>query len=108
MFTLPLPLVVLVAARAIGADTELLDEAPPADNPAPASKDDATVMPTVRARASAESDATGKDSVRANTTGIAKGRQPIRDVPQSMIEKAFEMFHLNARRVLGENGCGEQ
>jgi catecholate siderophore receptor len=42
-----------------------------------------TVMPAVRATATAET-ATGKESLRATTTGIGKGRQALRDIPQSI------------------------
>lgn len=42
-----------------------------------------TVLPTVRARAKAET-SPGKTSLRATTTSIGKGDQALRDVPQSI------------------------
>jgi catecholate siderophore receptor len=42
-----------------------------------------TVLPTVRAESLPE-EPSGKDSVRAPTTAIGKGRQSVRDVPQSL------------------------
>ena len=48
--------------------------------PAPASQD--TVLPVVRAKVAAEP--TGKDSLQATTTSIGKGKQELRDVPQSV------------------------
>ena len=41
-----------------------------------------TVLPAVRATAGAEP--TGKDTVRATTSRIGKGEQPLRDIPQSI------------------------
>lgn len=57
------------AASAQGADP-----APPADAGA--------VLPAVRAKAAV--DPVGKDTLRATTTAIGKGRQELRDVPQSV------------------------
>ena len=44
--------------------------------------DDGPVLPAVKAKASAEP--AGKDTLRATTTTIGKGRQDLRDVPQSV------------------------
>ncbi|RPH46938.1 MAG: TonB-dependent siderophore receptor [Burkholderiales bacterium] len=59
-----------------------------------------TVMPAVRARGAAEA-ASGKDSLRATTTTIGKGRQEIRDVPQSMTvitEQLIDDRHLDTMK----------
>ncbi len=50
--------------------------------PVPAAQGGETVMPTVRARGSAEP--AGRQTLRANTSAIGKGRQELRDIPQSV------------------------
>jgi len=55
---------------------------PPAAASATADGDRPQVMPVVRAKASAVRQ--GKDSVQAITTGIGKGHQELRDIPQSV------------------------
>lgn len=50
--------------------------------PEPAAADAAPVLPVVRAKATTEP--TGKETLRATTTSIGKGRQELRDVPQSV------------------------
>ncbi len=49
---------------------------------APAAPPTETVMPVIRAKVSAEP--TGKDGVQATTTRIGKGKQELRDIPQSV------------------------
>ena len=56
------------------ASAQSSDPAPPTDA--------GPVLPAVKARAAAEP--AGKDTLRATTTGIGKGRQELRDVPQSV------------------------
>lgn len=56
---------------------------PAAAGASAAAPDVSTVMPTVRARARAE-EPEGRDSVQATSTRIGKGRQELRDVPQSV------------------------
>lgn len=51
-----------------------------AQSAAPAAEDN--TLPVVRAKASAEDG--GKQSLQANTTTLGKGRQEIRDIPQSL------------------------
>lgn len=68
-----LPLGALAAGFGL-ASAALAQTAPPA-------KDD-NVLPTVRARASAEPQ--GKDAYQATETRIGKGKQDIRDIPQSL------------------------
>jgi catecholate siderophore receptor len=70
---------------------------------------DATVLPAVRARAAAENEPTGKDSVRSRTTGIAKGKQDIRDVPQSIsvvTEKLIDDRNLDTLKDTLKNTGG--
>ncbi|MCW5636921.1 MAG: TonB-dependent siderophore receptor [Rubrivivax sp.] len=56
--------------------------APASATPTAADGPPATVLPVVRARAAAEPH--GKDGVQATTTRIGKGRQDLRDIPQSV------------------------
>ena len=72
-------------AAGLGLTGNVLAQNPtPAAPPAPATESSVgeTVLPAVKARASAEP--AGKDSVRARTTQIGKGRQDLRDIPQSV------------------------
>ena len=70
------PIAALIAGCCLGAAAGAEDTsgAPPAQ----AGK----VMPAVRAKATAEP--TGKESLNATTTSIGKGKQELRDVPQSI------------------------
>ncbi len=73
--------------------------------PAPA-KDD-NVLPTVRVRASAEPQ--GKDSVQATETRIGKGKQDIRDIPQSLTvitEKVMDDRGFNNVKEVLKNTAG--
>ena len=86
--------------------------APPAfaqaKEPVPA-QGDAAVLPAVRARAAAEDATTGKDSVRASTTGVTKGKQDIRDVPQSIsvvTEKLIDDRNLDTLKESLKNSGG--
>ncbi len=75
----------------------------------PTSEGEATVLPAVRARAAPESEPSGKDSVRANTTGISKGKQAIRDVPQSIsvvTEKLLDDRNLDTLKDALKNSGG--
>ncbi len=77
-------------------------------DPKPAAGD-VTVLPAVRARAAAESEPQGKDSVRARTTGITKGKQDIRDVPQSIsvvTEKLIDDRNLDTLKESLKNTGG--
>jgi catecholate siderophore receptor len=49
---------------------------------APAAPPTETVLPVIRAKVTAEP--TGKDGVQATTTSIGKGKQELRDIPQSV------------------------
>jgi catecholate siderophore receptor len=67
----------------------------------------ATVLPVVRARAAAE--ATGKDSVQATTTTVGKGRQELRDVPQSVTvvtERLIDDRNLDTLKDTLKNTAG--
>ena len=72
-----LPLGALAAG--FGFATAALAQTAPAQQP-PAKEE--SVLPTVRARASAE--AQGKDDYQTTETRIGKGKQDIRDIPQSV------------------------
>jgi catecholate siderophore receptor len=64
-------------------------------------------LPEVRAKAQAEPQ--GKDGVQANTTTIGKGRQDIRDVPQSITvvtEKLIDDRNLDTVRDVLRNTAG--
>jgi catecholate siderophore receptor len=64
-------------------------------------------MPAVRARATAEP--AGKDSVRATTTTIGKGKQDLRDVPQSITvvtEKLLDDRNLDTLKESLKNTAG--
>ena len=71
------PLVALLAGASLGGWVSAQTAAEPAT---PASTD--TVMPAVRAKAGAEP--SGKETLRPTTTTIGKGKQELRDVPQSI------------------------
>ncbi len=71
---------------------------------APASE---TVMPVVRAKVRAEP--TGKDTVQATTTTIGKGRQELRDVPQSVTvvtERLIDDRNLDTLKDTLKNTAG--
>jgi catecholate siderophore receptor len=73
----------------------------------PEEQRDDKVMPTVRARAKAEP--TGKDSLKTDTTTTAKGRQELRDVPQSITvvtEKLIDDRHLDTLKETLKNASG--
>ena len=64
-------------------------------------------LPAVHVRARAEPQ--GKDSVRATTTGVAKGNQPLRDVPQSITvvtEKLMDDRNLDTLKDALKNTAG--
>jgi catecholate siderophore receptor len=87
----------------------------PGTTPAPPSvpdspnESDKAVLPTVRARGAAEVETTGKDSLRSQTTGISKGRQALRDVPQSVsviTEKLIDDRNLDTLKDTLKNTGG--
>lgn len=66
-----------------------------------------TVMPVIRASASAEP--TGKQTLQATTTAIGKGRQDLRDVPQSVTvvtERLMDDRNLETLRDVLRNTGG--
>jgi catecholate siderophore receptor len=68
---------------------------------------DETVLPTVRIRASAEPQ--GKDSVQATETRIGKGKQDIRDIPQSLTvitEKVIDDRNFSNVKEVLKNTAG--
>ena len=74
--------------------------------PASASNSEA-VMPAVRATAAAEP--AGKETLRARTTSIGKGRQELRDVPQSVTvvtEKLIDDRQLDTLKEALKNTSG--
>ena len=81
--------------------------APAAPASAPASGSSQTVLPVIRARATAEP--TGKDGVQATTTTIGKGRQDLRDVPQSVTvvtERLIDDRNLDTLKDTLKNTAG--
>jgi catecholate siderophore receptor len=66
-----------------------------------------TVLPVIRAKGTAEP--TGKDSVQATTTTIGKGRQELRDVPQSVTvvtERLIDDRNLDTLKDALKNTAG--
>jgi catecholate siderophore receptor len=73
---------------------------------APAAKED-NVLPTVRAKASAEPQ--GKDGYQATDTRIGKGKQDLRDIPQSLTivtEKLIDDRNLDNVKEVLKNTAG--
>ncbi|MCI1190351.1 TonB-dependent siderophore receptor [Calidifontimicrobium sp. SYSU G02091] len=74
---------------------------------APAEPPAETVMPVVRASASAEP--TGKQTLQATTTSIGKGRQDLRDIPQSVTvvtERLIDDRNLDSLKEALRNTAG--
>ncbi|MDZ5460187.1 TonB-dependent receptor [Azohydromonas lata] len=74
---------------------------------APAAKDSEAVMPAVRAKAAGEPK--GNDSLRTTTTTIGKGKQALRDIPQSVTvvtEKLIEDRNLDTLKETLKNTGG--
>jgi catecholate siderophore receptor len=98
-----LPLGALAAG--FGLASAALAQTAPAPAPAPAKEE--TVMPTVRARASAEKQ--GKDDYQATETRIGKGKQEIRDIPQSLTvitEKVMDDRNFSNVKEVLKNTAG--
>ena len=98
-----LPLGALAAG--FGLASAALAQTAPAPVPAPAKEE--TVMPTVRARASAEKQ--GKDDYQATETRIGKGKQEIRDIPQSLTvitEKVMDDRNFSNVKEVLKNTAG--
>ncbi len=77
----------------------------PAPAPAPAASE--SLMPVVRAKATA--DPTARDSVQATTTRIGKAQQELRDVPQSVTvvtEKLIDDRNLDTLKDALKNTAG--
>ena len=78
-----------------------------AQTPAPAKPDTPTVLPAVKVKAQAEPQ--GKDAVQASTTTIGKGKQELRDVPQSITvvtEKLIDDRNLDTLKETLKNTAG--
>jgi len=76
-------------------------------NPVAADAEGPQVMPVVRAKASAVRQ--GKDSVQAVTTGIGKGHQELRDIPQSVTvvtERLIDDRNLDTLKEALHNTAG--
>ncbi|MDP3614313.1 MAG: TonB-dependent receptor plug domain-containing protein, partial [Rubrivivax sp.] len=76
-------------------------------SPASAASSPQTVMPVVRAKVSAEP--AGKDTVQATTTTIGKGKQELRDVPQSVTvvtERLIDDRNLDTLKDTLKNTAG--
>lgn len=93
------PLLTLIAAAAAG--TAQAQTSAPATEPA--------TLPVVRARGAAADPPAGKDSVQATDTRIGKGRQELRDVPQSVTvvtEKLIDDRNLDTLKETLKNTAG--
>jgi catecholate siderophore receptor len=89
-----------------GAWAQTPPPATPPATPAPAAES-APVLPTVKAQAAPEP--TDKDSVRATTTTIGKGKQELRDVAQSVTvvtEKLIDDRNLDTLKDALRNTAG--
>ncbi len=88
-------------AAGFGLAGQALAQTVPAEPPAE------TVMPVVRATASAEP--TGKQTLQATTTTIGKGRQDLRDIPQSVTvvtERLIDDRNLDTLKEALRNTAG--
>jgi catecholate siderophore receptor len=95
-----LPIPALLALMASGAAAQ-------STAPGPAPADTAPVLPAVRAKAAPES--SDKESVRATTTTIGKGKQDLRDVPQSVTvvtERLIDDRNLDTMKEALRNTAG--
>lgn len=100
---------VLIGGLALAAASSARAQAAPPATPAsaPAADGERTVMPVIRARAAAEP--TGKETVQATTTTIGKGRQELRDVPQSVTvvtERLIDDRNLDTLKDTLKNTAG--
>lgn len=99
------PLMPLLPLGALAAGFGLASAALAQTAPAPAKEDN--VLPTVRARASAEKQ--GKDDYQATETRIGKGKQDIRDIPQSLTvitEKVMDDRNFSNVKEVLKNTAG--
>jgi catecholate siderophore receptor len=96
----------LLPLGAIAAGFGLASHALAQTTPDPAAAPE-TVMPVVRAKASAEP--AGKESYQATTTTIGKGKQELRDVPQSVTvvtERLIDDRNLDTLKDVLRNTAG--
>lgn len=80
-----------------------------AQTAADAPKTDSTALPVIRAKAAAETATTSKQNVQAVDTSIGKGRQELRDVPQSitvLTEKLIDDRNLDTLKDALKNTAG--
>jgi catecholate siderophore receptor len=102
------PLRPLAAAASLAAAAGAFAQAAPApaaDAASAPARD--TVLPTIRVNA--ESEPSGQDTLRPTTTRIGKGRQELRDVPQSITvvtEKLIEDRRLDTLKETLRNTSG--
>ena len=95
----------LLPLGALAAGFGLASAALAQTTPAPTKEE--TVMPTVRARASAEPQ--GKDAYQATETRIGKGKQDIRDIPQALTvitEKVMDDRNFSNVKEVLKNTAG--
>jgi len=87
------PLAVLFTGATIGGAAVAQAESPPAEGRE-------KLMPAVRAKAAAEP--SGKETVRPTTSGIGKGHQPLRDIPQSITVVTEKLLDDRGQETLKE------
>ena len=104
-----LPALSPLAALLSGLGTVCAALAQPAGEAgAPAAPATDVVLPAVRATAAPEN-ASGKESLRASTSSIGKGQQPLRDIPQSVTvvtERLIDDRNLDTRKDALKNASG--
>ncbi|MDR7270581.1 catecholate siderophore receptor [Pelomonas saccharophila] len=101
----PLLLPLGALAAGFGLSTAALAQTAAPAQKAPAKEE--SVLPTVRAKASAEPQ--GKDGYQATETRIGKGKQDIRDIPQSLTvvtEKLIDDRNLDNVKEVLKNTAG--
>jgi catecholate siderophore receptor len=104
-----LPALSPLAALLSGLGTVCAALAQPAGEAgAPAAPATDVVLPAVRATAAPEN-ASGKESLRASTSSIGKGQQPLRDIPQSVTvvtERLIDDRNLDTLKDALKNASG--
>jgi catecholate siderophore receptor len=97
----------LLPLGALAAGFAFAQTPAPSPEPPAAAPETATVLPTVKLKASAQTQ--GKDSLQATTTQIGKGQQELRDIPQSitvLTERLIDDRNLDTLKQALHNAAG--